>query len=32
MKEHFKYAVSEGGMSIGRPILSTRQQYSSQLQ
>ena len=32
MKEHFKYAVSDGAMSIGRPILSTRQNYSSQLQ
>ena len=32
MKDHFKFAMVDGAMSIGRPILSTRQNYSSQLQ
>ena len=31
MREHFKYAVGESA-NIGRPILSTRQAFSSQVQ
>ena len=32
MKDHFKFSMIDGAMSIGKPILSTRQSYSSALQ